>query len=141
MTRFNTDEQAGGYEEPMAKEAQTLKACPFCGGKADDGFGAGTHPMTQWVGCLDCDAVSPHLGDLAESIKEWNTRAPDPALTEALAIIEKQREALEDVLKALPISQVLDAECKTSDKDEILSWLEDVAEKVEQALALTDGDE
>ena len=152
MTRYNTEEQAGGYEPKIIKRRddapegcswvtekpapEQLKPCPFCKTLPE------VFPLqpeiegSAWTKIECChsncsvkpsvaaydDCASVHR---AEAIAAWNKR---PELTEALAIIEKQREALE---KVLPDVEAIQRNCEH--EVESLS-------AIKQALALTDGE-
>lgn len=64
---------------------ETLKPCPFCGGKAfymedcsDDFMG--------WIQCEDCEAdgpcPAPYKNNRDQAMKLWNTRKPPVARPE-----------------------------------------------------------
>jgi Lar family restriction alleviation protein len=58
-----------------------LKPCPFCGGEAylrDDV----SHSTAYFIGCATMDCFGEiHWGQtMAETVRGWNTRAPDPRI-------------------------------------------------------------
>lgn len=57
---------------------EVLKACPFCGGKADPGHHKSSHKDDEYylVMCMECFART--VGEtLEEAIAAWNRRAAD----------------------------------------------------------------
>jgi Lar family restriction alleviation protein len=54
-------------------DADKLKPCPFCGGKAD--FDGDEEDEIVWVFCEDCRAEINAHSTKKEAIKAWNRRA------------------------------------------------------------------
>jgi len=51
--------------------SEELRACPFCGGRAE--LKEGIH--TQYVMCLSCEVMGPNLRSKSELVEAWNRRA------------------------------------------------------------------
>lgn len=73
-------------------EAETLKPCPFCGGKADVFF---HHSGGYWYGsCLPCDSEGPPAEDAAKAATAWNARsAPEPSEERPVVTVNGDGEA------------------------------------------------
>lgn len=73
--------------------AEELKNCPFCGGAAkasNNQFAEGKMPWPSALWHVGCDICMVHFRggsnvDIANV--KWNTRAPDPFLTEAVEVL------------------------------------------------------
>ena len=72
-----------------------LKPCPFCGAKAELRNSKWANRDHYGVICTDCAVWFDERADHgAEAIAAWNTRAPDPRLTE----VEAERDGLLEAL-------------------------------------------
>ena len=83
----------------MSNEHEALKPCPFCGGEAS--------PVQHFwwtVQCKTCGgAEGPGAESQAEAIAAWNTRTPDPHITQleaSNAQLEADRAELVERLRA-----------------------------------------
>ena len=73
------------------KEFQnTLRSCPFCGGRAEKEWGISS---IFWIKCTGCGVEGSQYGSLEEAIKAWNTRKPMDKIVEQLEKISPEPKA------------------------------------------------
>jgi hypothetical protein len=69
---------------------QDLKACPFCGGKAELVTGAPEY----WVRCMACKVGGDTTSDSGRAVAKWNARSPEPLGQEAALSVPVERETI-----------------------------------------------
>lgn len=72
-----------------------LSCCPFCGGKAEDGYyeAFSTDSSFDYIGCDGCGVMIPynryHDGSRETSIAAWNSRFSDPVREKLVEQIDR----------------------------------------------------
>ena len=70
-----------------------LMDCPFCGRTPDINFNfMGCDNTVIW--CPNCYCQTPPYPMTTDAFKAWNTRTPDPLLTEALGVLRDITERM-----------------------------------------------
>lgn len=92
---------------------ETLKPCPFCGGKPD--LGSYSSSRTWIVVCSKCEAETQVYETKREAVKAWNARPIEDAKTEE---IERLKEICIKMQKNYSVAIDMVDQAKGGEKDE-----------------------